>query len=80
MRLLGLALLAACAAPPAPVAPPPSNPVVQVRAHRAVDEGATVAIIKKELNWRWASASFVGMTILAWVGAVLVYQIGTALS
>ena len=42
--------------------------------------GATVAVIKKELNWRWAAASFFGMTALAWVAAVVVFQVGTALS
>jgi len=38
--------------------------------------GATVAIIAKELNWWWATASFVGMTVLAWVAAVAVFQSG----
>ncbi len=38
--------------------------------------GATVAIIARELNWRWAAFSFFGMTGLAWLGAVLIYQIG----
>lgn len=38
--------------------------------------GATVAVIAKELNWRWASASFFGLTGIAWVAAVLVYQVG----
>ena len=37
--------------------------------------GATVAIIARELNWRWAAFSFFGMTALAWVSAVLIYQI-----
>ena len=37
--------------------------------------GATVAIIARELNWRWAAFSFFGMTALAWVNAVLIYQI-----
>ncbi|MBK1857662.1 ferrous iron transport protein B [Cerasicoccus arenae] len=41
--------------------------------------GATVAVIAKELGWRWAMASFVSMTAMAWIGSVLVYQIGTAL-
>lgn len=39
--------------------------------------GATVAVIAKESNWGWAIGSFVGMTILAWIGAVLVYQVGS---
>ncbi|MGB0257627.1 MAG: ferrous iron transport protein B [Coraliomargarita sp.] len=38
--------------------------------------GATVAVIAKELNWRWASASFFGLTTIAWLAAVLVYQVG----
>lgn len=37
--------------------------------------GATVAIIARELNWRWAALSFFGMTTLAWLAAVLIYQI-----
>ena len=36
--------------------------------------GATVAIIARELNWRWAAFSFFGMTTLAWAIAVLIYQ------
>lgn len=39
--------------------------------------GATVAIIARELNWGWATASFVSMTALAWLAAVLIYQIGS---
>jgi ferrous iron transport protein B len=38
--------------------------------------GATVAIIARELNWRWAALSFFGMTTLAWLSAVLIYQAG----
>ncbi len=37
--------------------------------------GATVAVIAKELNWSWAIASFVGLTAIAWVAAVLTYQV-----
>lgn len=37
--------------------------------------GATVAVIAKELNWSWAVASFLGLTLIAWVAAVTVYQI-----
>ncbi|MGB1126900.1 MAG: ferrous iron transport protein B [Opitutales bacterium] len=37
--------------------------------------GATVAVIAKELNWTWALASFFGLTAIAWVAAVLTYQI-----
>jgi len=36
--------------------------------------GSTVAIIAKELSWRWAAASFFGMTCLAWLCAVAIYQ------
>lgn len=42
--------------------------------------GATVAVIARQLSWRWAILSFTGMTALAWLGAVLVYQAGTLLS
>jgi ferrous iron transport protein B len=38
--------------------------------------GSTLAVIASELNWRWAVASFVLMTALAWTGAVATYQIG----
>lgn len=41
--------------------------------------GATLAVIAKELNWRWAAGSFIALTSLAWLAAVLVYQIGTLL-
>jgi len=41
--------------------------------------GATVALIGKELNVWYAIGSFVGMTVLAWVAAVLVYQVGNLL-
>lgn len=37
--------------------------------------GATVAVIARELNWYWAIGSFVGLTALAWVGAVLTFQL-----
>jgi len=37
--------------------------------------GATLAVIAKEVGWRWAATSFIMMTVLAWLGAVLVYQI-----
>lgn len=39
--------------------------------------GATVAVMAKEANWGWAIFGFVYMTSLAWVGAVLTYQLGT---
>jgi ferrous iron transport protein B len=38
--------------------------------------GATIAVIAKELNWWWAAGSFFTLTTLAWVAAVLVYQVG----
>lgn len=37
--------------------------------------GATVAVIARELNWGWATGSFVGLTAIAWVAAVLTYQV-----
>ena len=39
--------------------------------------GATVAVMAKEANWGWAIFGFVYMTVLAWLGAVLTYQLGT---
>jgi ferrous iron transport protein B len=39
--------------------------------------GATVAVIAQESSKRWALFSFVYMTLLAWTGAVLVYQVGS---
>lgn len=42
--------------------------------------GSTIAIIAKELNWRWASAAFFGMTAMAWIAAVLIYQVGSRLA
>ncbi len=38
--------------------------------------GATLAVIAKELNWGWAIASFFTLTGVAWIAAVLTYQIG----
>jgi ferrous iron transport protein B len=38
--------------------------------------GATIAIIYRELNWKYALSGFVYMTILAWLGAVVTYQVG----
>lgn len=39
---------------------------------------ATVAVIKRETNsWRWPIFVFVYMTALAYVGAMLVYQVGS---
>jgi len=39
--------------------------------------GATVAVVAKQLSWRWAILSFTGMTALAWFAAVIVYQVGS---
>lgn len=39
--------------------------------------GSTVIVLARQLSWRWAAFSFVSMTCLAWVCAVLVYQIGS---
>ena len=39
--------------------------------------GATVAVMAKEARWSWAIFGFVYMTGLAWLGAVLTYQLGT---
>jgi ferrous iron transport protein B len=41
--------------------------------------GSTVAVIGREIGWRWATFSFTYMTILAWVAAVLIYQGGKLL-
>lgn len=41
--------------------------------------GATVAVIAKESSWGWAAFSFAYMTLFAWLGAVLTYQLGTRL-
>lgn len=41
--------------------------------------GATLAIIKKEAGTRWALFSFTYMTLLAWIAAVLCFQIGSML-
>lgn len=39
---------------------------------------STLAIIRRETNsWRWPAFTFVYMTVLAYVGAMLVYQIGS---
>lgn len=41
--------------------------------------GATTSIIIKEAGISWAVWSFLYMTVLAWLGAVLCYQVGTHL-
>jgi len=41
---------------------------------------STLVVIAKETNsWRWPIASFVYMTVLAWIGAFLTYQIGSVI-
>jgi len=43
--------------------------------------GATVATIRRETNsWRWAIFAFTYLTVLAYVAALLTYQVGTALA
>ena len=38
---------------------------------------STLMVIRRKTNsWRWPAFSFVYMTVLAWVGAFLTYQIG----
>lgn len=41
--------------------------------------GATVAVMAREAGWKYAVIGFTYMTALAWVLAVLVYQVGTAI-
>ena len=41
---------------------------------------STIAVVRRETNsWRWPAFMFGYMTVLAYVGALLVYQVGTAL-
>src|SRR5207302_9415340 len=41
---------------------------------------STLAVIKRETNsWRWPAFTFAYMTVLAYVGALLTYQIGSLL-
>jgi ferrous iron transport protein B len=42
--------------------------------------GATLAVIRRETNsWRWPVFTFAYMTVLAYIGALLTYQIGIRL-
>jgi ferrous iron transport protein B len=42
---------------------------------------ATVAVIRRESgSWGWAAFQFFGLTVLAWIVTVLVFQIGTLLN
>ena len=39
---------------------------------------STLAVIRRETrSWRWPAFTFAYMTVLAYVGALLVYQVGT---
>lgn len=39
---------------------------------------ATVAVIRRESgSWGWAAFQFIGLTVLAWIVTVVVYQVGT---
>ena len=41
---------------------------------------STLVVIGRETgSWVWPAVSFTSMTVLAWLGALLTYQIGTAL-
>jgi len=41
---------------------------------------ATLAVIKRETNsWRWPIFTFVYMTVLAYVGALITYQVSAAI-
>ena len=41
---------------------------------------ATLAVIRRETNsWRWPAFTFVYMTVLAYVGALVTYQVGIRL-
>lgn len=39
--------------------------------------GSTVAVIAREAGWTWAGFAFLYMTALAWVGAVVAYQVAS---
>jgi len=42
--------------------------------------GASVAAVKREMNsWKWAAVCFGYMTALAWLGALIAYQVTTAI-
>jgi ferrous iron transport protein B len=41
---------------------------------------STIAVVRRETNsWRWPAFMFTYMTALAYVGALLVHQVGSAL-
>ncbi len=41
---------------------------------------STVAILAREAHWKWAVFAFVYMTTLAWLGAVVSYQLGSLMT
>ncbi len=42
---------------------------------------ATVAVVRRESgSWRWAVLQFFGLTVLAWIVTVAVFQVGSALN
>ena len=41
---------------------------------------ATLAVCRRETNWKWAIFQFVGLTVIAFGLTTLVFQVGTALS
>ncbi len=44
----------------------------------ALECAATLAVIRRETNsWRWPAFTFAYMTALAYLGALLTYQVGT---
>ena len=43
--------------------------------------GATLAAIKRETNsWRWTVFTFSYMTVIAYTGALIAYQVGAAIA
>ena len=40
---------------------------------------AEIVVIARESSWKWAIVAWAQMTFLAWLGAVLCYQIGSLL-
>ena len=42
---------------------------------------STLAVIRRETNsWRWPVFTFTYMTVMAYVGALMVYQVGSLLA
>jgi len=41
---------------------------------------STLAVIRRETkSWSWPAFTFVYMTVLAYIGALVTYQVGTAI-